>query len=164
MSLKDEIEKLINAEQSKFRDRDRKHAAHHERMRERFASLRVILEEITVSVDSKYLGSRFHDDSALFELGRIEGSSRSTDTRWKIEANYGIRSDADVAEGIYSDEPGFKVEETEYYNYPKYGLSQSTRVFENDRTLSEYLIRKIAEKVAHYRYLESLSAKQKEEK
>ena len=165
MSLKDEIEKLINAERSKLEERDKKDAEYNQRQRQRFASLRVILQEISASVDPKYLESRVDDYSAKIELGRIEKSTRSTETRWEIEPNYTYnfaRHHSEAAESFYSEEPGFKVEETEYSHCPEFDTSEDTKTFQDEQAVSEYLIKKITEKVAHYMYLESLVAKRKE--
>lgn len=159
MSLKDEIEKLISAEQSKLEDRDKKHADYHQRQRDRFASLRVILEEISASIDSKYFESRINDDSATITLGRDEKSHRSTDIDWRIEPNYAIRSQAEAWESLFYEEPGFRVEETVYYIED---MSEDTKNFPDEQAVSEYLLKKIAEQVAHYRNLESLAAKRKE--
>ncbi|MCE7913081.1 MAG: hypothetical protein DYH15_00070 [Nitrosomonas sp. PRO4] len=164
MSLKDEIEKLIKAEQSKLENRDEKHAQYYERQQKRFAPLRAVLEEICASVDFEYLESRFSNDSATLELGRMEGSSRSTDSRWEIEPNYGVRFHAEAGDSLFYEEPGFKVEETEYYRYPEFDMAEDTKTFEDERAVSEFLVRKIVEKVAHYRHLESLAAKRKKGK
>lgn len=164
MSLKDEIEKLISAEQSKLENRDEKHSRFHERQRQRFAPLRAVLEEICASVDSKYLESRIGDDSIILELGRIEGSSRSTDVRWRIEPNYGVRFPAEAGDSLFFEEPGFRVEETKYYRYAEFDMVENTKAFEDEQAVSQYLVRKIAEQVAHYRHIESRGAKRKEGK
>ncbi len=162
MSLRDEIEKLISAEKSNLEDRDKKHADYYQRQRDRFASLRVVLEEISVSINSKYLKSRIGDHSATMYLGRNQGSSWLTDIRWRIEPNYDVRFRPEAGESLFHEEPGFTVEETQYYRLPEDDTLESSKNLPNEQAASEYLIRKIAEKVAHYHHLESLAAKRQE--
>ena len=68
MSLKDELEKIIQAEQSKLAERDRKHADHRERQKDRFAPLRAVLEELVNSVESYYLSAYLSVDSATLDF------------------------------------------------------------------------------------------------
>ena len=164
MSLKDEIEKLIRAEQANLQNRDNKHADYHQRQRERFASLRIVLEEISTSIDSRYLKSSIDNYSATIELGRTEGSTWSTDTRWKIEPNYDVRLFAKAGESLIHEKTGFKLEETEYYGLPEYDMSEKTQDLPDEQAISQYLIKKITDKVAHYRHMESLAAKRREGK
>jgi hypothetical protein len=164
MSLKDEIEKLIRAEQTNLENRDHKHADYHQRQRDRFASLRVVLEEISTSIDSGHLKSRIGDNSATIELGRAEGSSWSTDICWQIEPNYDVRFGAKAGESLFHEKPGFKLEETEYYRFPEYDISEKTQDLPDEQAISQYLIKKITDKVAHYRHMESLAAKRMEGK
>lgn len=157
MSLKDEIEKLITAEQSKLQDRDKMNMEFKERQRQRFIPLRVVLEEIAESVGSKYLGTHFRDASARLEFGNKKGSKRQVDTRWNIEPNYSINFSG---ESSYSEEPGFKVEETVYCYYPTYGMTEDKLTFVNEEALSEFLVEVIAESIAFQRHLKSQFTKQ----
>ena len=164
MSLKDEIEKLIRAEQANVHDRDNKHSDYRQRQRDRFASLRAVLEEISMSVDSQYLKAKIGADSATMELGRTEGSSWSTDTRWRIKPNYEVKFGAKTGESLFHEKPGFELEEAVYYRFPEYDVSEKTQVFPDEQAISEYLIKNIAVKVAHYKHLDSLATKRKEGK
>jgi hypothetical protein len=159
MSLKDEIEKLIQAEQEKIESRDKQHANYHQRQRERFVSMQAILKEIAESIGPKYLESRIGDDSARIEIGRKEKSYRSTDAYWNIEPNYHIRFGAASEEGLFYEKPGFKVEETVYYIDD---MSEDSKIFSDESEVAEYLIKQITEKVAHYRHLEELEQKRKD--
>jgi len=159
MSLKDEIEKLIQAEHEKIETRDKKHDDYHQRQRDRFVSLRAILKEITESIDPKYLESRIGNDSARIEIGRKEKSYRSTDAYWNIEPNYDVSFGAAADESLFYEKPGFKVEETVYYIDD---MSEDNMTFSDENEVAEYLIKKITEKVAHYRHLEALAEKRKE--
>ena len=49
MSLKDEIEKLVQSEQANLESRDEKRAEYSERQAQRFAPLRRVLEELVES-------------------------------------------------------------------------------------------------------------------
>ena len=160
MNSKDEIEKLINVEQAKLEDLETKHVDYRQRQRDRFAPLRIILEEISASIDSKYLESRIDDYSAKITLGRIEKSYRSTDTSWRIEPNHGTNFQPKAGEILFYEEPGFIVEE---YNSHIDDSSEKTEILLDEQAVSEYLIKKITEQVAQYRHLKSLAEKRKKD-
>lgn len=145
MGLKIEIEKLIQAEREKIAHRDKQQADYHQRQRDRFVPLRAILNEIAESIDPKYLESKIGDDSARFEMKR--------DAHWSIQPNYDIRFGADSDESRFYEMPGFKVEETVYYIND---VAEDSKTFTNENEVAEYLIKKITEKVAHYRHMEEL--------
>jgi len=121
-------------------------------------SLRTILEEIAESIESKFIETKFYDSFALIKLGRIEETHRHTDISWRIEPNSDVRLHAEAGESLFVTEPGFKVEETAYYIED---VSDNITIFPNEQAVSEYLIKEITEKVAHYRHLESLAEKRK---
>lgn len=162
MSLKDEIEKLIQNEQEKMKSRDKQHADYHQRQRERFIPMQAILKEIAESIETNYLESRIGDDSARIEIGRKDKAYRSTDAYWRIEPNYEIRGGAASEESLFYEKPGFKVEETPYYINTN-DMSEGNKIFSDENEVAEYLIKQITKKVAHYRHCESLEQKRKEE-
>jgi hypothetical protein len=160
MSLKDETEKLLDTEQPKLEGRDKKNAEYQQRRRQRFASLSAVLDEIFTSVDPKYLGSYIHNDSARIELGTIEKSHRSIDVMWNVEPNDSVRFGAAADEGLFREEPGFRVEETICYrNLPEGGPEKNTRIYEDEQAVSEYLTTEIAKWIARYGHSESQAAK-----
>lgn len=123
ISLKDEIEKLIQQEQQKIKERDQKHMEYHERQRQRFQPLRALLEELVASVDSKHIESHIFDDHATLEIGEKKDDYFSAETRWEIEPNFDIRFRAEKSESLFNEQPGFRVEETNYYDAPEYDMS-----------------------------------------
>jgi len=96
MSIKDEIEKLIGVRRAKLEERDEKTTEFHQRQRERFVSLRVVLKEICAAVESKYIESKFYDNSARASIeigpaGAFEsGTGRNAEMRWEVEPNFGM--------------------------------------------------------------------------
>ena len=160
MSLKDEIEKLIRAEQTNLENRDSKDDNFEQRQRNRFASLRVVLEEISTSVDSKYVNSTIGDSVAIIQVGRTKDSTWRADIFFRIEPNYDMKFDEKARESLSREEkPGFKLEVDEL-DLP----SKKMQNLPDEQAISQYLIKKIAEKVAHYRHMESLAAKRMEGK
>jgi len=152
MSLKDEIEKLIQAEQEKIKSRDKQHADYQQRQRDRFVAMRAILKEITESIEPKYIESRIGDDSARIKIGR--------DAYWNIQPNYDIRFGAASEESLFYEKPGFKVEEKMYYVNDMF---EDIKTLSDENEVAEYLIKEITEKVAHYRHLEALEQKRKKD-
>jgi hypothetical protein len=51
------------------------------------------------------------------------------------------------------------VEETNYYDAPEYDVIERTHRFATEQETAEYLIKQIAEKMAHYRHLSELAAR-----
>jgi len=159
MSLKDEIEKLIRIEQEKIDAREQKHHEYQERQRQRFALVRTILQGITDSIEGVYIRTRIDDDTARIELGMSNGDYFETDIQWQVQPNFGTRCSASKDEGLFYEEAGFRVEETQYYHsLPEYhGPSEHTHIFPTESQTCEYLAAKSAEKVAQYRHLTQLA-------
>ena len=158
MSLKDEIEKLLQQEQQRIEERDQRHVEYHERQRQRFQPLRILLEELVVSVDSKHIESRIFDDHATLEIGKKKEDCFSAETRWEIEPNFDVRFHSEKSENLFYEQPGFRVEETNYFELPEYDVSEHEHVFNTEQETAEYIIKKIVEKMPHYRHLDKLTA------
>jgi hypothetical protein len=89
MSLKDEIENLIKAERDKLETLDQKSREFYERQRQRFIPMRVIIEEISKSVEPEYIRVLIHESDAEIKLGRRNSIGHfEEDIRWQIEPNY----------------------------------------------------------------------------
>ena len=168
MSLREEIEKLILLEQEKLATHERKENEFHARQRERFAALRKVLDELLGSVESAYLRGQVSDQSATIEVGKSTHSrSFETDIRWEIEPNFGTRSSGKEDEGLFHEEGGFRVQETQYYNslglfHPESAEpSERTHVFATELQVCEYLAKRVAEKVAFYRHSAGLANRAK---
>jgi hypothetical protein len=158
VSLKDEIEKLIQQEQQKIEERDQKHMKYHERQRQRFRSLRSLLEELVSSMDSKHIESHIFDDHATIEIGKKKADYFSAETRWEIEPNFDVSFQAEKGESLFCEQPGFRMEETNYCEFPEYDVSEQKHVFNTEQETAEYIIKKIAEKMAHYSHLDKLAS------
>lgn len=160
MSLKDEIDNLIRAEQDKLKSRDEKYKEYDQQQRNRFASLRVILEQICQAVDSKYLEATLGESWGTLQLGHISVRSNEwePDIRWSINPNYEWNPSAKAGEATMYAKPGFILKEVNYYDLP--GLpydertSEKEHTFSDEKSLSEYLIEAITKKVAQYRHWE----------
>lgn len=168
MSLKEEIEKLIQMEQRKLATSERKENDFRARQQQRFAPLRKVLDELLISVESRYLRGRISDQSATIEVGKTLSGSFETDIRWEIEPNFGTSLSAKKQEGRFREEAGFRVEETEYFHslelfHPESAdPSEQTHIFATESQVGEYLAKKVAKKVAFYRRLDSLANRAKQ--
>lgn len=129
MSLKDEIEKIIKSEQRKIEQRDQKHTEYHERQRQRFNPLRALLDELVAAVDPNHIASRIFEDHATLEVGKKKNDYFSTETRWEIQPDYDVSFGAEKGESLCCEKPGFRVEETNYYDAPEYDVLEHTRTF-----------------------------------
>lgn len=159
MSLKDEIEKLVRAERAKLESRDRKHSDFYARQRERFAPLQRVLQELSASVDERYLRATIREDSAHIEVGRDEAQYFSPDVKWRIEPNYDISVSAEPSESLFIDQPGFRVSETQYYRAPDSGTCERNHVFDDEKAVTEYIVKGVAEQIATYEHMASLRKK-----
>lgn len=71
---------------------------------------------------------------------------------------------AKAGESFLQETPGFRLEETVYHGTPDYGISERNQNLPDEQAISQYLIKKITDKVAQYRYMESRAAKRMENK
>lgn len=154
MSLKDEIEKLIRAEQGKIETRDSKHEEYRQRRRGRFAPLRAIIQEITDCIEQQYIEAKIGEYEARIKIGNQPESSRSVDAQWHIQPDYDVRFGAASEESLFHEKPGFLVEETVYHMDD---VSEKSMTFEDEKEVSDFLIRNITQRVAHYRHLAALN-------
>jgi hypothetical protein len=158
VSLKDEIEKLIKQEEQKIEERDQRHLKYDERQRQNFQRLRALLEELVTSVDSKNINSNIFGNRAKLKIGKMKDGYFSAEIEWEIQPNFDISFQAEKGESLFYEKPGFRVEETIYFNFPEYDVSESKHIFNTEQETAEYIIKKIAEKIAHYRHLDKLVA------
>jgi len=158
MSLKDEIEKIVAAERKKLEEKDQADADFHTRQRLRFEPLRVLLTDLSNSIEPTYLKVNLFNESASIELGKLTDGVKGTDTRWEIYPGKAFVSKLDREQGIqgtYKEYHKFMIEETEYYWFPEYHDKERRLEFSLESEVLEYLAKKITGKVAFYRHLRS---------
>lgn len=141
MSLKDEIEKLIQQEQQKIEESDQRNVEFRERQRQRFQSLRTLFKELVASVDSKHIESHIFDSYATLEVGERKGDHFSAETRWEVQPNFNFGFGR-----VEYEKSGFRMEETNYYHAPELDHSESKHehIFDTEREIAEYIIKQIA--------------------
>ena len=149
MGLKNEIDKLIQAERKKLAIEDEKDTEYKEHRRQQLQVLRPLLEEVAASIDKNYFRVRF--DVPIFkdlaiafvEVGRID--KEEIDIMWRIRPN---------SESVYSGSkpsPGFVISG---------GDSGDLVVVQTEEEVIQYLLPKIAEKVAYSEHLKDRSEDQ----
>ena len=150
MSLKDEIQKLIDAERQKLVQQDHKIASYHQRQKDNFQSLRALLEEIAKSVEPAYLKSQLSDGQGTLDIGRQECKKFEVDVHWEIKPNFEIKFGAMKGESPFEEAPGFLVEEICYYRFPEPDRTEQKLIFESEQAVIEYLLKIITAKVAYF--------------
>lgn len=155
MSLKREIEKIIQAEREKLESRDREHNDYHNRQRDRFQPLRALLDELVASIDPAHLKASIRDYRATIQVGTTRSDSAyfSADARWQIQPNYDVRFEAVKGESVFQESPGFRVEENVYHRDPEYSTSEKNLTFNTEEQVISYLLGKVAEQIAFYQHL-----------
>lgn len=70
-----------------------------------------------------------------------------------------MRFGVKVGGGFFHEKTGFRIEETQLVSFPEDDALKKILVLPDEQAISQYLIKKSAERVAHYRYMESHAAK-----
>src|SRR5262249_8515177 len=115
---------------------------------ERFGAMRLLLEDLSSSLDPQFFKMHIGEHVAFVEIG-MPGPAKSFDTevRWQIEPNCKLQFNTASEETDYEEEPGFKVEQT---SFPAFEPIEKHMVFETEAQTLEYLAHKIGEKIAFY--------------
>ena len=79
--------------------------------------------------------------------------------KFEIEPNYRIELAHRVKEdeSLFYEESGIRVKEECIYRYPDFEISEKEHVFKTESETMDYLVKRIAEKIASYRHLNSIS-------
>jgi len=139
MSLKEEIERRIEAERERLEVSAQKAREHYERQRQRFAPLTALPAEIKASVEPKYLNATVSEGFAIVRVGRPSKGRFEVALNWEIAPN-GPDTSADFGQCVSPAQAGFRIEETRYYNMTS-EFSESQHVFADARAVGEYLDR-----------------------
>jgi hypothetical protein len=123
MSLKEEIDKRIEAERERLEVAAQKEREYYERQRQRFAPLAALLAEIKASVEPKYLNATVSEGLAIVRVGRLSGGQSEVALKWEIAPN-GPDTSVDLGQCVSPGQHGFRIEETRYYN----AISEFSRV------------------------------------
>jgi hypothetical protein len=155
MSLKDEIEKLVQAEKAKLDAADRNHDEFYARQIQRFRPLKTVLEQFVHSVDARFLKASISDGQAAFQVGRnwaTKGCQK--DITWEIQTNHSMRM-MDVME--LRDEEGFVIQETRYFYAPSHDTIEKRHTFKSETELVQYLARAISKEIAQSLRLDEIA-------
>ncbi len=156
MSLKDEIDKLVQAEREKLIAQDQKNEEFYELKRRRFKTMWAVLSEIAESIDPQYVRAELsheEDGSATINVGiDLRNEKSDADISWRVEPNSEVGDDMVTSELT----SGFRVEETQ----ATFETFTDVLTFKSESEVAEYLLPLIAEKVALYRHCEEPSKKQ----
>src|SRR5262245_7583633 len=143
MSLKEEIDKLIQSERAKLENRDKERAEIDEQTRLRFQPLKVLLREIVESFDSKYIKAHFGDMVASIAIDN---------TTWNISPSRQFN----FGKNVYQLKDGFEIKETSHYDFSGFEEAETieqTKMFPNEQDVATYLTVEIAKEVAYHQHL-----------
>jgi len=149
MSLKNEIEKIIQAERKKLKIQDEKSNEFFQRKKERFKPMTVLLKEVADSFENEYLEIEIYDDSARIEVGKRKDEVFDHRITWTVEPNSGCSLTHQEDGTLFYDEPGFKMEENLWLTDD---VIEKNLTFETEQETVEYLIKEIAKIVAQQRH------------
>jgi len=147
MSLEDEIEKLIQAEQQKL---DIQGQEDKERLRlaeKRFRPLAALLKEVANSVEKEFLETIILAGNAIVKVGKRENELFYDSIAWEVYPEPAVIGYQE------NGKASFIVNETTYYLE---GMNQKSFTFETEQEVIEYFIKKISKEVAHQRRLKKL--------
>lgn len=154
MSLKDEIDKLILAEREQLEHRDAKAHEFDELQKARFLPLRAALEQVIKAADPAYLRVEFKAHQAAIEVGNTRDHCFEVEIRWCIEPASTARLEAEAGEALFEAQPGFSAEEVETLHLPEFRQFEHTYTFETEEEVVQHILKKMAEKIAYYQYIE----------
>lgn len=139
MSLKDEIEKIIQAERDKLRAKNLYQDEYNARQTARFQPLAAVFSELLDSIDSRFARGKVHMSHAIIEVGDTNAKGDfSRELTWEIQPNYSIDGAM-----VFHEQPGFRVNETHYPD-----IYENRRVVPTEKAAVEAIAEKIGEKIA----------------
>jgi hypothetical protein len=147
MSLKEEIDKLIQSERDQLELRDQEKAEGAEQARLRFQPLKTLLLEIVQSIDPKYIKAHFWDSAALIEIGVSHW-----EMKWNIAPNYEIDLSGSNVTRL---KDGFRIDETSYSDFAGFQDPETvelTKVSPTEQDVGTYLISEITKQIAQYQH------------
>jgi hypothetical protein len=162
MSLKDEIEKMIEAELRKRANKKRRDKKRWEEEKEqdctRFQLMHVLLTELAQSVEPCYLETHISDGAASLELcepveKNWDTGNKNWDIRWLISPHFEYIIGLSLAR---KPKPGIHVLEERNVRYP-FPLrflekpEEVIHIFANEQKVMEYLVPKIVNRIVDYR-------------
>jgi len=147
MSLEDEIEKLIQAEQQKLDIQGQEDKERLRRAEKRFRPLAALLKEVANSVEKEFLETIILAGNAIVKVGKRENELFYDSIAWEVYPEPAVIGYQE------NGKASFIVNETTYYLE---GMNQKSFTFETEQEVIEYFIKKISKEVAHQRRLKKL--------
>ena len=157
MSLKNEIQKLIENEQQKLEKNHRERQEAYAQEEKSFQRLRVLLEELVASIDSDHFESYILDYRAVLKIGRLQDDYFEVKQSWEISAKIDKGLESDETEHLPNTQRSFCVKETHHGRFPDYHDSDQYHSFSAEQETMEYIIKRISEQLAYYRHLDKLA-------
>jgi hypothetical protein len=155
MSLKDEFEKIIDAELRDLGNTDRNGAAFGQHQVDRFDEVRPLFTEFADAVDDTYVRVRMSESRVVIDVGErpSETDLFVIDGRWELEPSRSRRFLAEPGHGEFRRRSGFVLWKTLYLRplMEPENLSWDRFDFDSGVEAFQYVVQDIARQVAHHR-------------
>ncbi len=153
MGLKEELQKIIDAERQNLGDEDVAQDEYSANKKRQFSVLGKLLRELSNELDPQYGEISVSDDFATIVLARKEGKGEE-ETQITVEPDYDTSLGEGSFLGKFINVDGFRLEQEDFYQYPEYNTFEKTEKFPTEEAVMEYLLKEIGEKIAYFQHIE----------
>ena len=158
MSLKDELEKIIDAESRATTSVDQLGEAFGNRQKVRLDEVRPLLTEFAEAVDESYVRVRMSDARVVIDVGDTPSDADrfEIDGRWELEPNPEVRFLAEPGAEHLRPKSSFIVRKTLYLRplMEPENLSWDRMEFDSGVEAFQFVFQEVAKQIAHHRRLE----------
>jgi ribonuclease I len=120
-----------------------------------------LLDELAKSIEQKVLRVSLYPSWAIVAVGTVKEKDHfEADFSWRVEPNHSSPPDEPLISSTSEEQPGIRVEKTEYFRSSTCHSRENRQVFQTEAEVMEYLAGKIATKVAWYQHSDELRAGQ----
>lgn len=147
MGLKEELDKIVNAERRKLDMHKAATRDFHEGEKRRFAVLANLLRELSQTLDDRYGTILIEDDSAEIRMGGHHARDLVITVRPACKTVTSNPLTFGAAEGFWI---------TEKAMWPEYRKEESMETLSTEQAVIEYLLKKIGKQIAHYQRRDEL--------
>ncbi len=155
MSLKDEFEKIVDAELRYFDDQDQKGAALSQYQMDRVDEVRALFGELADAIDDAHVRVRMADSRVVIDVGDSPSDTDLfvIDGRWELEVGQPPRFLAEPGHRAVQRRPGFVLWKTLYLRplMEPENLCWDRLDFDNGTEAFQYVVQDVAKQVAQLR-------------
>jgi hypothetical protein len=143
MTLKEEIDAIINQKQAALLKKNAESNIAHDRRIEKFAPMIALLKDIVASIDPQYIQAGYYSFQASISIGRLRDGHFNCMTRWEISGRREIK----MRTLEFFDLDGYTIHEESYYDEDPFLIELHTN-YPDESSVANYLINEISDYVA----------------